>query len=115
MCKFRIKCLAGHSIKCDFTTLDLTCIAAPPIQLVFSEPHMKMDSITSMSMGNQSCGIKVMQVGVGVEQWVLLNSFIVFMKLCGIIIAMLKEFDKQPNCNTSFDFFPLEYFVKQIF
>ena len=28
-----------HGITRDFTTLDPTCLTAPPIQLVLSEPH----------------------------------------------------------------------------
>ena len=31
--------ISRHRIICDLTTLDLTCIAAPPIWLALSEPH----------------------------------------------------------------------------
>ena len=32
--------ISRHQILRDFTTIDLTCIAVPPIWLVLSEPHI---------------------------------------------------------------------------
>ena len=38
--------ISRHGIRCDFTTLDPTCVAAPPIQLIMWEPYDLCGSVT---------------------------------------------------------------------